>query len=61
MAEPIYKVLDCQRKGILGLPSGAVHLWLAYWMHESEDNESYLSTRTLTRLPLFAGSKNASP
>ena len=50
MAEPIYKVLDCQRKGILGLPSGAVHLWLAYWMHESEDNESYLSTRTLAAI-----------
>jgi hypothetical protein len=47
MAEPIYKVLDCQRKGILGLPSGAVHLWLAYLMHESEDNESYISTRAL--------------
>lgn len=50
MGEPIYKVLDCQRKGILGLPSGAVHLWLAYWMHESEDNESYLSTRTLAAI-----------
>jgi hypothetical protein len=50
MTEPIYKVLDCQRKGILGLPSGAVHLWLAYWMHESEDNESYLSTRTLAAI-----------
>jgi hypothetical protein len=50
MAEPIYKVLDCQRKGILGLPSGAVHLWLAYWMNESEDNESYLSTRTLAAI-----------
>ena len=50
MAEPIYKVLDCQRKGILGLPSGAVHLWLTYWMHESEDNESYLSTRTLAAI-----------
>ena len=50
MAEPIYKVLDCQRKGILGLPSGAVHLWLAYWMHESKDNESYLSTRTLAAI-----------
>jgi hypothetical protein len=45
MAEPIYKVLDCQRKGVLGLPSGAVHVWLAYWMNESEDNECYLSTR----------------
>ena len=50
MAEPIYKVLDCQRKGILGLPSGAVHLWLAYWMHESEDNESYISSRALAAI-----------
>jgi hypothetical protein len=50
MAEPIYKVLDCQRKGVLGLPSGAVHLWLAYWMHESEDNESYISTRALAAM-----------
>jgi hypothetical protein len=50
MGEPIYKVLDCQRKGILGLPSGAVHLWLTYWMHESEDNECYLSTRVLAAI-----------
>jgi hypothetical protein len=50
MAEPICKVLDCQRKGILGLPSGAVHLWLAYLMNESEDNECYLSTRTLAAI-----------
>jgi hypothetical protein len=50
MGEPIYKVLDCQRKGILGLPSGAVHVWLAYWMHESEDNESYISTRALAAI-----------
>jgi hypothetical protein len=50
MAEPIYKVIDCQRKGILGPPSGAVHVWLAYWMHESEDNESYISTRALAAI-----------
>lgn len=50
MAEPTYKVIDCQRKGILGLPSGALHVWLTYWMHESEDSECYLSTRTLAAI-----------
>jgi hypothetical protein len=42
-----YKLLDCDRKDILGLPSGAVHLWLTYYMHESEARESYLSLRTI--------------
>ena len=47
-----YKLLDCNRKAILGLPSGAVHLWLVYYMHESEAQESYLS---LSRLELITG------
>lgn len=50
MAETNLKLLDCNRKGILGLPSGAVHLWLCYYMHESEQQESYLSVRSLARI-----------
>jgi hypothetical protein len=37
------KILDCNRKAILGLPSAALHLWLCYYMNEDEENESYLS------------------
>jgi hypothetical protein len=47
MATSKYKLLDCNRKGILGLPSGAVHLWLCYYMHESEGQESWLSLSKL--------------
>ena len=50
--QPKYKLLDCERKAVLGLPSGAVHLWLVYYMHESEAQESYLS---LSRLELITG------
>jgi hypothetical protein len=51
-SEHNYKLLDCDRKAILSLPSGAVHLWLVYYMHESEAGESYLSLR---RLELITG------
>jgi hypothetical protein len=37
------KVLDANRKAILALPSGALHLWLCYWMAEDEEQESWLS------------------
>jgi hypothetical protein len=46
-AEGKYKLLDCNRKDILGLPSGAVHLWLTYYMNESEGGESWLSLRKI--------------
>jgi hypothetical protein len=45
-----YKLLDCERTAILGLPSGAVHLWLCYYMHESEGGESWLSQGTIMRV-----------
>jgi hypothetical protein len=37
------KVLDCNRKAILGLPSPAFHLWMCYWMNEDDEQESYMS------------------
>jgi hypothetical protein len=37
------KILDCNRKNILGLPDGALKLWLTYFMNEDDDNESWLS------------------
>ena len=49
-AEQHLKLLDCDRKGILALPSGAVHVWLCYYMHESDAQEAYLSVRTLARV-----------
>jgi hypothetical protein len=42
-----YKLLDCDRKAIFGLPPGALKLWLCYFMHESDAQESYLSLRAL--------------
>jgi hypothetical protein len=45
-----YKLLDCNRKEILGLPSGAVRLWLTYRMYESEYDESWLSLRALEEI-----------
>ena len=36
------KILDCNRKNILGLPDGA-KLWLTYDMNEDDDNESWMS------------------
>jgi len=44
------KVLDCNRKAILSLPSAAVHLFFVYWMHESEEGESYLSLTAIERV-----------
>ena len=44
------KVLDCDRKAILGLPSPAVHLFFVYWMHENEAQESYLSRTAIERI-----------
>jgi hypothetical protein len=37
------KILDCNRKNILGLPDGALKLWLTYYMNEDDDNESWIS------------------
>ena len=44
------KLLDCDRREVLKLPSGAVHLWFALYMVENEFNESYRSTRTLAKM-----------
>lgn len=52
MNEKLFKILDCNRKDILGLPSGAVHLWFCFYMHESEHQESYLS---LNRIEAITG------
>ncbi len=45
-----YKLLDCDRKTILGLPSPAVHLFMVYWMHEGATGEAYLSLRTIKHI-----------
>jgi hypothetical protein len=37
------KILDCDRKTVLGLPSAALHLWMCYWMNEDDDQESFVS------------------
>lgn len=37
------KILDCNRKNVLGLPSGAFHLWFTYYMQEDEEQESFMS------------------
>jgi len=37
------KILDCNRKNILGLPDGALKLWLTYYMNEDDDDESWIS------------------
>lgn len=37
------KILDASRKAILGLRSGALHLWLCYYMNEDEEQESFMS------------------
>jgi hypothetical protein len=47
MAE--YKLLDPNRKAILQLPSGAVHLWLTYKMFESDNEEAYPSNSMLEK------------
>ena len=44
------KLLDCDRREVLKLPSGAVHLWFTLYMVENEFNESYCSTRTLAKM-----------
>ncbi len=41
------KVLDCNRKAILGLPPNALKLWLTYFMSESEWQEAWPSQSTL--------------
>jgi hypothetical protein len=37
------KILDCNRKAILALPSPALHLWMCYYMNEDDAQESYMS------------------
>jgi hypothetical protein len=37
------KILDCNRKGILGLPPNALKLWLCYYMNEDDEQESFMS------------------
>jgi hypothetical protein len=37
------KILDCNRKAILGLPEGAFKLWFTYYMNEDEGQESFLT------------------
>jgi hypothetical protein len=37
------KILDCRRKALLGLPDGALKVWLCRYMMEDEDNESWAS------------------
>jgi hypothetical protein len=43
-----FKLLDCDRTAILHLPSAAVHLWLTYYMHELNGDESWLSIRRIS-------------
>jgi hypothetical protein len=37
------KILDCNRKGILGLPDGALKVWMTRYMMEDDEQESWLS------------------
>jgi len=41
------KILDCNRKAVLGLPPNALKLWLTYYMNESEWQEAWPSQGTL--------------
>lgn len=43
------KILDCDRKGVLKLPSGALHLWLCLWMNENSTQQSYMSLKEIQR------------
>ena len=44
------KVLDCDRKAVLGLPDAAFKLWMCYWMHENDVQQSYVSLRTVQKV-----------
>ena len=37
------KVLDCNRKAVLGLPPAAFKLWMTYYMNEDDSQESWMS------------------
>lgn len=50
MGEPNYKLLDCDKKALLCLPPQAVNLWLAYFMHEDMESESFMSLPTIMEL-----------
>jgi hypothetical protein len=47
MGEPKLKILECDDKDVLRMPSGAVHLWLFYRMYADQLEESYFSVRTI--------------
>jgi hypothetical protein len=50
MGEPKLKILECDDKDVLRMPSGAVHLWLFYRMHADQLEESYFSVRSIAAL-----------
>jgi len=37
------KILDCNRKNVLGLPANAFKLWFCYYMNEDDEQESFMS------------------
>src|ERR1035437_6129856 len=45
-----YKLLDTERKGLLKLKGSLLQVWLAQYMNESDDQESWLSIATLMEL-----------
>jgi hypothetical protein len=45
-----YVVIDCDRKALLRLPSGALRLWLTYYMQERDSQESWLSLRKIQEI-----------
>src|SRR5271157_1700009 len=44
------KVLDCNRKAVLSLPHGAFKLWMCYYMHENDVQQSYVSLRRVQKV-----------
>lgn len=44
-----YKLLDPDRKAILKLPSGAVHLWFTFFMYENDDQRAYPAMEELMK------------
>lgn len=36
-----WKLLDCERKGVLALPDGALKVWFCYWMFQNEAGASF--------------------
>jgi hypothetical protein len=45
-----YKLLDCEQTAFLQLKGALLQVWMACFIHENDDQESWLSNSTLMRL-----------